>query len=126
MRFLSSDVGDAIADIEALIGDPNQLKLIVQENRKHWYQVKGPNKYDCSGDTVTVFWDPTWMKGSIPSLVSLTHELAHARDFLEDGKMSPYPEEQNIAIDLENRLRLAFYCKVPGWTHLWPLRPHVK
>jgi hypothetical protein len=128
MRYLSSDVSGTIASIEALIGEPGQMSLVFRDSSRDPLRIGETNWTAVVGNVVWMNWDSTWMGPAggpeIPNLVSLTHELAHALDGLQDGIIpADQATRENPAIAVENRMRLAFYWKVPTWLGLWPLRP---
>jgi len=116
MRYLSSDVGGIIGAIEGILGQ-SQYSLSIYAN----FTPKPEYNGSCSGyrfkeNNIVIDWN---YHGEIlfgkqsPGLVALTHELSHAYDFLRDGSVVE-PQSQGDAIALENRMRLAFYWKVPG------------
>ena len=121
MRYLSYDVGSTIASVEALTGGPGQMELVFRDSSMKW---SGDTNWTrIAGGRVWMNWDSTW-QGEVPglpgvatpNLVALTHELYHALDSLQDGKMSAnQATRENPAITLENRMRYAFWWKVPGW-----------
>ena len=119
MRYLSSDVGGTIGAIEGILGQ-SQYSLSINAN----FTPKPEYNGTCSGyyvdeknkNHIVIDWNyhgEVILGKQSPGLVALTHELSHAYDFLRDGSVVE-PQSQGEAIALENRMRLAFYWKVPG------------
>ena len=130
MRYLSSDVGSTIASVEALTGGAGQMNLVFRDTSRNPFG-DDTNWTQVIGNVVTMNWDSIW-QGDVPglpgiatpNLVALTHELYHALDSLQDGTMSAnQAARENPAIRLENRMRFAFWWKVPGWYNT-PQRPY--
>ncbi len=126
MRYLSSDVGGTIGAIEGILGT-SQYSLSIKAN----FTPKALYGGSCSGyyvdennkNNIVIDWNyhgEVILKKQSPGLVALTHELSHALDFLRDGSVVE-PQSQGPAIELENRMRQAFYWKVPGsWPNIYP------
>jgi len=124
MRFLSSEVGATINAIENKIGQSKNYVVIYANTTPRPEYGGTASGYKIVGDAVLIEWNPNGdVFGGVrfPGLVGLTHELYHAYDFMKDGTVVE-PRSQAGAIVLENRMSLAFYWKVPGWTNLWPFR----
>jgi RHS repeat-associated protein len=128
VRFLSSDVQATIASIEGLTGEKGQMPLNFRDSSVPNPRMGGTdtNWTEVFAGAVWLNWDSEWTGPAgyeIPNLVTLTHELAHVLDGLTDGTIpSDQRTRENPAISLENQMRLAFYWKVPGYHHLYPLR----
>jgi hypothetical protein len=120
MRYLSADVGNVIASLEALTGGEGQMNFVFRDTSRDPFGMGDTNWTVVIGRVVTMNWDSIW-QGMIqghatPNLVALTHELYHAQDGLQDGIISTHQAtRENPAIALENRMRYAFWWKVPGW-----------
>jgi len=121
MRFLSYDVELFIASVEQLKQTSN-FDLKVRDNRSRHPKTGDRNWTVKVETTIWVNWDTSWtgsILAPIPTLVTLTHELVHAKQYLLHGTLpAERAARENPAIQLENRMRLAFYHKVPGYLHL--------
>jgi len=131
MRFLSGAVSDTIRGIEGFMRTTDRTVVVKKNTVPRAKYGGGPNGYDLEWkpNTVLIEWNPNYTyvgpknDDIVPGFVSLSHELAHAWDYMKDGQMLPPPAEQDTAIALENSMRLAFYWKVPNWQGIKWERP---